>query len=67
MNKNIVDKRGNRIIEGDILFFDSGSIYKVIEKDGVMCLKCNTSDLPLFELNKIVIRETLISASRKMS
>lgn len=67
MDKKFFDKKGNKISEGDMLFFDSGSIYKVIEKDGIMCLKCHNRKLPLLELNKITISGILISACRKKS
>lgn len=65
MNKNFFDKYGNKISQGDILLFDTGSIYKVIDKDGVLCLKCYSRELPLFELNKVATRGVLISACQK--
>lgn len=66
MNKNFFDKYGNKLNTGDILYFDLGSMYRVIEREGNLCIKCISKKLPLFVLDKIVYNGILVSAHKKM-
>lgn len=49
------DKNGSKINNGDILAFDNGSIFKVINIGDMYCLQCINHSLPVILLDKICI------------
>ena len=49
------DKNGSKINNGDILAFDNGSIFKVINIGDMYCLQCINHNLPIILLDKICI------------
>lgn len=49
------DKNDSKINNGDILAFDNGSIFKVINIGDMYCLQCISHSLPVILLDKICI------------
>ena len=49
------DKNGSKINNSDILAFDNGSIFKVINIGDMYCLQCINHNLPIILLDKICI------------
>lgn len=49
------DKNGSKINNGDILAFDNGSIFKVINIGDMYCLQCINHSLPVILLDKICV------------
>lgn len=59
------DKYMREIHSGSVIFFDNGSVYEVVEKEGALYLKCKTKKLPGFKLEKIAIDRMLVSGCVK--